>query len=131
MDDELCNNNCTLFVKLASGPRCFKKEWAKLNARIRLSTVVPQLGADVRLQILGVTLIGHNQFQTVPKRSLLPVRPSNAKEQVIVLSGVDKGNLGSVVRIEGTRVTVGPLNAKATRNNITYHDVDNLTVARK
>lgn len=126
MDNDLCQRDLTLFVTLASGPRCFKKEWASLTAKIQLTKVVWDTGSDIQVRLLASMLAGRHQWQRVPKRSLLPKGPKAPKEEVMVLSGNAKGDLGSVVRIEDTRVTVGPLRGKATRHNTAQHDISNL-----
>lgn len=128
LDEGLCGRNLTLFVKLASGPRCFKKEWNGLNVKVRLTPQVPPTGNSICVQILTDKLVGRAQFQEVPKRSLIPTRPTHVKQKVMILSGHSKGDLGCVVCIEGDAATIGPLDKKATPRNTAQHNLSNLIV---
>lgn len=128
LDAELCRHNLTLFAKLASGPRCFKKQWADLNVKIKIATQVPPIGDSICVQILTPKLAGRAQFQEVPRRSLMPTRPTHVKQQVMILSGHAKGDLGCVAHIDGDAVVLGPLRGKATHKNTAQHNLSNLTV---
>lgn len=115
-------------MRLAAGPRCYKKEWGDLTVKVKLNTEMPETGELINVQILTDQLLGRNQFQDVPKTSLLPLRPTHVKQQVMIISGHAKGDLGSVVHFNGDSVKVGPLKGKATARNSVEHPLAHVAV---
>lgn len=128
-DESMCKQHLTLWAKLASGPRCFKEQWAGFNVKFSINPKSPEKAPNIIVQILTDTLKGSQQFQEVPKSSLLPHHPQYAKQTALVFSGPGKGSLGSVVRIEGNTATLGPLKGRANAKNIVQHEVNRLVIA--
>ncbi|KAF7972156.1 hypothetical protein HWV62_18808 [Athelia sp. TMB] len=96
LDDSLKRNSPSIFVRLASGPRCFKPEWAGLGAKVKFNIDAPTIDGYVPVQILSADIPIKQQHQYVPGWSLLPTRPIRAGEHVMCLYGHARGDLGRV-----------------------------------
>ena len=113
-------------MRLASGPRCFKPEWAGLDAKVKLNANAPSISEDVLVQILSPDIPIKQQRQYVPRRSLLPTRPTRDGEHVMCLYGHAKGDVGRVVSIQSDTVMICPPRGKQTPTNSVGHKLSNV-----